>query len=396
MPAPVTVPFIALILLMATHGAVGYQQAAAVVYASVILALGLGVWLLVRASFRIHIRQLAVIGIIVALMLLPTVVGLGSLGSKTGVTFLVCNLVAFGLFSQVARRYEDRAPAVIARSFLVAAVISAVLAIYLFLHPVTVGGLTFGREAYFRPVGTFSTPNRFGEVAAVGVLASLYLFLREPARRLRYGLAGTILALATVASGSKGVMLGLFGALPFFLLFTRLVRTPAFWRAGLALVPIAAVATYEIWDYLVVAAKLDLIQAGSVELGSGRGAIWAAGMNLFESAPVAKQVFGHGATFFVSAIGDDPHSMYLHLLVDYGMLSMLWIPFLLVYGSLLVLRQPTLPAERVLALALLSFCLVRGVSMPTVFTSFNFAMLAFWAGLALLVMPARSTPAAHV
>jgi O-antigen ligase len=395
MPGRITVPLIAMVLLMATHGAVGYQQATVVVYVSVLLALGLCAWFLVRSSFQVQTIQLAVLGLIVALMLVPTIVGLGSLGSKAGVTFLVCNLVAFALFSQVIRSYGDQAPSVIARSFLVAGMLSVGLAAYLFLHPLTLGGLTFGREAYFRPVGTFSTPNRFGEVAAVGTLAALYLFLRHPSRRFRYGLAGVVLALATVASGSKGVMLGVLGAVPFLLLFTGLVRTPAFWRAALALLPIVAVATYEIWDYLVVAAKLDLIQAGSVDVASGRGPIWAAGVTLFESAPVAKQVFGHGATFFVSAIGADPHSMYLHLLVDYGLVSVLWIPFLLLYGALLVIRQPPLPTQRVLGLALIAFCLVRGVSMPTVLTSFNFAMLAFWAGLALLMMPNGSRPLAH-
>lgn len=388
LPGHLAAPFIALVLLLATHGAAGYEQATIVVYVSVLLAAGLAAWFLILSSFQIQTAQLAVLGGIVALMLMPTVVGLGSLGTKAGVTFLVCNLVSYALFSQIIRCYADQGHRVIAGGFVVAAMVSTVLAAYLILHPVTIGGLTFGREQYFRPVGTFSTPNRFGEVGAVGVLAALYLFLRSPAKRFRYGAAGSVFALAAVASGSKGVMLGLLGALPVFLLFTGLVRTRAFWRAALALVPIAAVATYEIWDYLIVAAKLDLIQAGELEVGSGRAGIWAAGVDLFESAPVLNQLFGHGATFFVGAIGADPHSTYLHLLVDYGMVSVLWIPFLILYVALLVIRQPSLPPHRVLALALVTFCLVRGIAMPTVFTSFNFAMLAFWAGLAILTVPA--------
>jgi O-antigen ligase len=386
MSGRLTVPFIAVVLLMATHGAVGYEQMTAVVYASVFLAMGLSAWLLVRSSFQIEPSQLIVLGTIVALMLAPAVIGLASLGSKAGVTFLVCNVVAFVLFSQVLRRYDDDGYAIIASSLVIAAIISIVLAAYLLIHPLTIGGLTFGREQYFRPVGTFSTPNRFGEVTAAGVLAALYLFLRSPSRRFRHGLAATVLALATFASGSKGVIVGLFGAVPFFLLFTGLVRTRGFWRASLALLPIAAVVLYQIWDYLIVAAKLDLIQAGALDVGSGRPAIWAAGLRLFESAPLVKQLFGHGATYFAHTTGADPHSTYLNLLVDFGLISVLWVPLLVLYLGLVVTRTYLQP-HHVLGIALIAFCLVRGVAMSTLFTSFNFAMLAFWAGLAILVVP---------
>jgi hypothetical protein len=396
LPGRLTAGLIALILLMATHGAVGYQQATVVVGVSILLAGGLSLWWLLGSDFKVQTTQLAVVGVILALMLAPAVVSLASMGSKTGATFLVSNLVAFVLFSQVICRYGEHAYDTIAAGLLLAAVISVALAAWLLIHPLEIGGLTFGRDGYFRPVGTFSTPNRFAEATAVGVLASLYLFLRHPTRRFRYGAAGAILALATVASGSKGVMLGLAAALPVFLLFSGLLRTPTFWRAAVALVPVVAVAMFQIWDYLVVAAKLDLIQGGALDVASGRPEIWAAGLRLFESGPVLNQIFGHGATFFVSATGRDPHSAYLNLLLDYGLISLLWIPILLTYVAVLVVRPEHLTHARILGVSLVVFCLVRGIAMSTIFTTFNFAMLAFWAGLAMLVEPvANRSVAAH-
>lgn len=390
---PVT-GFLVVVLLAAAHGAAGYQQSSVVVYASILGAALMSAAVLLRRNFYIHASQLFIAAAILALMLFPAARGLVLLGSRAGVTFLVCNLTAFLLFTQVVHCYGEAGRSRIASTFFVAGLVSLALGAYLMFDPLTVGGLTFGRQGYFRPVGTFSTPNRFGEATAAGALAAAYLFVRR-GQRLRHGVAAGVLVLGTLASGSKGVILGLVAALPLFIFLTPVLVTRGFWRSALALLPLAAVATYQVWDYVVVATKLDLILGGAAEVGSGRAEIWAAGLSLYAAGPPLLQLLGHGATYFVRTVGYDAHSTYVYLLVDYGLLSLVWIPALLSYIIAVILRRGGTSPEMILGAALVVFCLVRGVAMPTVFTSFNFAMLAFWAGVALLVMPTRSSPAAH-
>jgi O-antigen ligase len=382
------VPILAATFLAATHGGVGYHQWSLLVYASVVVAIAASLWFLARARFRVDTVQLAVVGMIVLLMLFPAVVAAATLGSKVGFTFLVCNVTAFLLFAQTMRRYKEDGTRVIAKTFLLAAAASVLIAAVVVVRPITVGNLTFGAVGYFRPLGTFSTPNRFGEVAAVGTLAATFLFLSSFSGRFRYGALALVFALATVASGSKGVILGLLAALPCFLVFTNLLRRRVFWRTAVVLLPLAGLLAYQMWDYILLATKLDEIAAGSLDVGSGRGVIWATALELFQSAPMLNQVLGHGASFFAQTTGRDPHSTYLYLLVDYGLVSLLWLPLLVWYAIVALVAQPSRRSHFALAAGLMAFCLGRGVAMPTVFTTFNFAMLAFWAGLAILLVPA--------
>lgn len=376
-------------LLIVTHGGRGYQSITILIYSGFSLLLLTALWLWAKDRFFFSKIQLMIAFSIVAVTFAPAVSGMLQFGTKTGFTFMVINLVVFLFVSQAVRRYGENGSWLLARLFVLTAVIASVLAIVLFFYPVEFMGLGFGREGYFRLTGNFSTPNRFGEVPAVGVLAALNLFLVDPAHRIKWATVCLFFVFVTLLAGSKGVILGLVAGLLIFLLLTKLMAHKTLWRFSAAMLPAVIAVVYSLNDFIVASMKLDAILSGRMDVGSGRPDIWARGAEVFWDGSIFQQLFGHGATAFVTLTRADAHSMYFDLLVNNGVFAWFFLLVILVSAVALLFFKKGDRKMLIFGLSLILFCLARGVAMPTVFNSFNFAMIAFWAGVALLFVPQR-------
>jgi len=269
--------------------------------------------------------------------------------------------------------------------FIGVAFVISLMSIFIFFYPIEIFGVQFGREGYFRLVGTFSTPNRFGELPAVGVLASTYYFLKYPNKRKRYTLLIIFFLLFSVGAGSKGVLLGLLVGIAVFLLNTRMIFKSTLWKSVFLLTPLLLVVAILMIDYIILALKLDQIMTGQIDAGAGRGEIWDIGQNIYMSNPLFLQLFGFGATGFISNVGLDAHSMYWNLLFDYGIFPIVSVIILLIYIGIRIIAFGKNQLEFIFATSLILFCLVRGISIATILNSYNMSMIAFWAGMAIIV-----------
>ena len=383
-----------LAMLFVVHGGGGYQQISTLVYSGTFFLAAIALWFWVKDRQSFSKIQIFFLSSIIAITFISASFGMLHFDTKSGFNFMVINLVVFFFASQVVRRYGNCGTLVLARLFVLMASVASLLAIVLFFYPVEFMGVTFGREDYFRLVGIFSTSNRFGEVPASGSLAALYLFLADRPRKKVWLTICIVFIFVAFLSGSKGVVLGLVSGLSAFVLLTRLMAQKIMWRLSVLLVPLVSYGFYLLYDFFVLAMKLDKILAGRIYVGSGRSEIWAQGVELFWSATLFQQVFGYGATAFVTLTGADAHSMYWSLLVENGLISLVFFGLLFAVAFFLVVARKGDRASLVFGFSLVLFCLVRGVAMPTVFNGFNFAMIAFWAGVALIFV-GRRRPCDH-
>lgn len=349
------------------------------------------------SRLQVSLSQLAIMMIVAVLMCVPAALGFLAFGTTVGFSFMLFNALVFFLFSQIVRLYPgDHSADVICRSLLLAGLVCSVLALIVVFFPLQIGGMQFGRHGYFRLMGPFSTPNRFGEVSAIGVLVSLYMLFRpEDRRRAAYGYLALFFLFITIGSGSKGVLVGLAASLVIMLLFTDLLRKKLFLRMALLLTTIGGWLAYHFFEYVLLVTKLDAIQEGRLDLGSGREEIWARGMEVFLAASFPTQLLGHGSTAFVTKVGADAHSTFWNLLIDYGMVSILALIVLAIHIVGLLMLPGRRHPMTVLGVSFVVFCLARGVSMPTILDGFNFAMLAFWAGVAMIFVSSKRHSVAH-
>lgn len=383
--------YLCLAFLLVTHGGTGYYQSKALLLLGMVLLSAVSGWWLAAARLITTRGHMLIVLATICLMFPAAALGALVFDTKSGFTFIVVNLLSFLVFALLLRRYSEDGVTIICRAFILTALISFALAILVTFQPIQIGDLRFGRDGYFRLVGTFSTPNRFGEVPAAGVLACLYLFVRRPSDRFRIGIVTVLLVGATLGSGSKGVILGVFAALGVVVAFSDIARKTFFWRAAAVLLPAIGLTVYHFFDYILLATKLDQIQEGSLDVGSGRPVIWAMGTKVFLSAHPLNQLFGHGTSAFINKVGADAHSTYWGILVDYGAVALAAIAGLLLYLGVLLTTYRANRHKVVFAASLIVFCLARGVAMPTILDGFNFAALAFWAGVAILFTPSKKS-----
>lgn len=374
-------------LFFVLHAGVGYERS--------LLFLFMGIFIMIILSFFwvaksggvpiLSKRQLVIASLITAFMLLPAVVGMYVFDNVSGLAYLLMNLVAFMFFSQLVISFGDNSKNAIIKIFLLFSIISSLVAILIMFYPVQFAGLRFGKEGYFRLLGTFATPNRFGEVPAIGALSAIYLFLTVPSYKVWWLLIFIFLSFIMLLAGSKGVIVGFGFAILFYLFFTNIIRKKSFWMIGTIFVPIVYYVGYFLYDYILVTTKLDRILAGRRDFDSGRLVIWESGKEIFSNSDTFHILFGHGTTAFAKFTGSDAHSLYWNLLIEYGAISFIFIAGVCFYACRKLWRQKANRSILVFGTSLVAFALARGLTMPTIFNSFNMAMIAFWAGLALIV-----------
>lgn len=377
--------------LLVTHGGTGYTQSGLLLYGGTgILTLYSLIWLFQNKG-TIQKKQLYILLTIFFFMLMPTVTGLIKFKSLTPISYLLMNLVIFFFISQLILRTGDSAMHFLSILFIWAAILSSLGAIYIASQPFQFAGLMFGRGSdYYRLQGTFSTPNRFGEVAAIGALSAFYLFRFSPQNKTLHFLFFLFLVIVMLASGSKGVIFGFVCAFLFYIYVAKIFKQRSFWVVLFIFLPILIITYNKIHDYIIVATRLDLVQSGQIDITTGRTTIWDQAIELFQRGTIFSKIFGNGATAFISLTGRDVHNTYYYLLVDYGIMGLLFVCIVIFFIFKYHRKNKTNKNAFILGTSLVIFCLARGIAMPTIFNGFNFAMIAFWTGVALVFLLTKS------
>ncbi len=378
--------FIALVVMMfffVTHGGHGYTR----ILLLRLLGMGLFAWLsyllarkIPRQAFRHVMPPLLIIAVCTYI---PVFLGIISYNAYKGAGYVVANVLVCIFFFFFVWYYDPKNSGYeLARLFIVAAFFATIFALVILYRPIDFMGITFQQRGAFRLVGPFATPNRFGEVPAVGAICVLYLLYAHPIRQASSKLFFVILTIATLASGSKGVILGYIASV-MYLVFS----VPRFKKKiGLAIiVSLVGGIAYSQYDHLIAATRYDKILTGQRDWTSGRTDLYFDAGEMFQGSAITEMLFGHGFTAFFSEQGSDSHSTYTNLLLEIG----IWgLGIFLAFSVVLLVRAWRIRKysnEALLGSALIIFCLVRGVAMPTVFNSFNFSMFSFWAGVALIL-----------
>lgn len=378
--------YISVLFLMLLHGTRGYSNIALITYLGFLCLVFYTLVSWHKLNYRIDYSVAIVPLLLILVMLYPAVIGVNQYGAKAGFTFLISNVFAF-LFFYFFYRSKDGAQS-IAQLFAVTGLLSGFMAVLLFINPLEFLGYQFGRENYFRLVGTFSTPNRFGESVAVATLASFYLYMSaDRTKRVWIFSVFILLLFLTLASGSKGVIFGLAAGLLVFLFFTRLSTKKYFFYSMFLGVPALMVVVALFWNFIYTALKLDRILSGRMDVGSGRPEIWDKGREVFLEGNAVDLILGRGVTAFYQHIGADAHNAYWDILFNFGIFGLLLLAAISMFVFIVVLYKPSV--TNVFAFSLVVYCLVRGISMPTVLNSFNFNMLAYWAGLVIILGSVR-------
>ncbi|WP_157703123.1 O-antigen ligase family protein [Alkalispirochaeta alkalica] len=320
-------------------------------------------------------------------MLVPLLTGFVLNSTTVGINYLFINCLIYFFFAvllqiKIVIGWESW---LIAVTFMGAGLLSTVLGIVFFLWPTEIAGMLFGRPGYFRMQGAFSTPNRFAESVAVGFLSVLYLLNYDKKKTAKYILSAVFLLLGLIWSGSRGVLLATFLATGFYMLFSRSAKKKPFVASLFALLIVVVLFTVIFWELLQELLQVERLLSGDpAVVTSNRTDIWRIGLDQIMNKNIFLVIFGSGANGFSQFFGNDTHSAQLYLLFDYGILGFTFVTLLLVFVFVAAAKKNKKNRNCLAyAGALVVFSYTRGFTMPTVYTGFNFASYAFWAGILL-------------
>lgn len=213
-------------------------------------------------------------------------------------------------------------------------------------------------------ISSQDNPISFGREAATGILLAVYVVLTATDRRLR--LLGTIVlplaAIALIASGSRGPVLGLFvgllAALPFLLPDPTVRRRLGLTLAGLV---VAAIAVPRIVPAAAIERSISfLLGNGSGLSSNGRTHLWSEAWQMFTAHPL----FGVGTGGFaqLEPIYQYPHNLLLESAAELGIVGVvLLLAFLVPATKPLVAAWRTAVAADRAAAALIAALLASSV-----------------------------------
>ncbi len=231
----------------------------------------------------------------------------------------------------VASIRSQRDAKAIAFSLAIGAVLSATASIAL------------GSSGGDRLEGAGGDPNDFAVVLGQGVVLTIGIVngvIRRRALRLGFALAAPLLAYALLTTLSRGGMIALTSAVIAFVAFS------GHWRRHAILMTVVMVAAAGVW-YATIASPAARERVASIagqgssasDGGSGRTDIWQVGWRAFKAEPVRGSGLGNytnvtprfllaepGLLRRTDLIIVDPkvaHNMYLHLLVETGVIGLL-------------------------------------------------------------------------
>lgn len=376
-------------ILFVTHGGQGYARSSIILISgfSILVAVVVYRYLTLARCNLDHLYK--VHGLILFILLPPFLAEVYLFQTIKTMEFYVANSLVFSLCFLILQIYV-KPDKLIVKILLFLGCVSGILAIYLYFSPLNIFGISLGgREGYFRLVGTFSTANRFSEFPALAVVMILYTLMNSSGAsrtgKMILLLLLTFLCGVVLWGGSKGVIVALLVSLVY--LVTRKFGNSKNAASKLRYIFIFALGLtipyYYFEEEILVATKIDRITDSEYDPTDSRISIWAESLEYYSESSVFFQLFGHGGDAHYRLMGLDAHSMYFDLLINYGLVAIISIAIFLL--GLLKYKKYYRPEIYSLSVALVIFCLVRGVSMPTILNGVNGAMLAFWFGVSILL-----------
>lgn len=292
--------------------------------------------------FRIG-RAPALIGVLLAVYLTLTLLGFSSAvdaGKALRFSFITVYLVLFALWLAGWTASRRRA-AIVARTYVFAAVFSAVLGSLAVVAPVP-GKTTFLEYGHTRAVGLFKDPNVFG---AFLVPAALIVIDEIMASKLLRGRRASkvamllALTLGVVFSFSRAAWVSLAVGVVAMILVYSLRRGGG--RRAFALLAIVAVTGSAVAVSVAASGSVSFLQqrAHLQAYDSERFGAQHAGFRL-----VAEHPFGVGPGQFELYTGISAHSIYIRALAELGILGVVVI-LALMLGTLLLALQNAVHAR---------------------------------------------------
>ncbi|MGE0359979.1 MAG: O-antigen ligase family protein [Vicinamibacterales bacterium] len=194
----------------------------------------------------------------------------------------------------------------------------------------------------------------FGLFASPLALAAVFSTPSVAARA--YYVVITLLPLVLGVLNGKAFLYGFVAVSGLAIMWLRASRLAAFLAAAAATVMLVAVGLFGEEALLLPAEVLLNKERSQMSFGgnSGRGALAAAAVSIWQQAPILGVGPGNSYVYMLqrSPIGT-PHNQYLNLLVEFGILGLLsWLVFLVVAWrtGLRIYREATVPAHRTFAL----------------------------------------------
>lgn len=266
-----------------------------------------------RLVFPSTVGPVAAFGALVALSLLLSADP--EAGVQKALSYVLF-IVFFFLVIQLVRTRDDARR--VARVFALSASAAAAYALYLFL---VVGAID-------RAAGPIEDPNDFAYLVASALPLVGYLMIAEPSRRVLWATCFVLLGIATLATLSRGALVGL-GALLLWAVATRRVRLGGI-LLGLAALLSAGLLAFTIWAPLLndrIESKSRIAQANV----GARQALWEGALRMAADHPitgVGPAMYTELAPEYVRGLPvvlENPvvHNSYLEILAECGPLALL-------------------------------------------------------------------------
>lgn len=179
-----------------------------------------------------------------------------------------------------------------------------------------------------RAAGPIEDPNDFAYLMSCALPLACYLLVEERRRRMLWGFCCVLLLGATLATLSRGALVGLVALAPWAII-TRRVPLSGVLLSGVALLSVAALA-FALWAPLL---QDRLEKKGNIadKNVAAREALWSGAVRMAEDRPltgVGPGRFGLEASTYVRNNPIDlrepvVHNSYLHVLAEIGLLGLI-------------------------------------------------------------------------
>jgi putative inorganic carbon (HCO3(-)) transporter len=178
-----------------------------------------------------------------------------------------------------------------------------------------------------RAAGPIEDPNDFAYLMVCALPLACYLLSTESRRRLLWGICCVLLVAATLATLSRGALVGLAALAP-WAIATRRVPLTGVLLGVVAVLSVAALA-FTLWAP-ILQDRLSMKGRIADKNVDAREALWAGSLRMAEDRPltgVGPGRFGEESSGYVRnnpvPLGEDPvvHNSYLHVLAELGVLG---------------------------------------------------------------------------
>lgn len=229
-------------------------------------------------------------------------------------------------------------------------------------------------ESSIRMTGWLGNPNRMGNVAGIGIIIGLSLYLMSVRRRKLMLLTISMMVIGLLMTGSKGSILAVIVSASVLFNFRLLIKyITAFAVIGsvsIATISYFATSSLLSFDNLSKFVRLD-------SLDNGRSEIWNIMFGFWESG--IKHILFGGVDLSLS--GFSAHSIYFHLLFYFGIIALVIFLFFSIYFLVISFKKTDNINENILNRSIVSlfiYILIDGLVESLLFKlSFEFYTFLF-------------------